>query len=148
MASGGRRRLCEKAAGEGKGLLLNGWISAEAAEPVDAGLVPEPCHLALGVLASLGLAFEDGVIERKPAGEDLRRLLIAERLERFGVRRKTGLEKALRFLEKPVLKHGSGTLVEAFTEGGSIGRETKFENGEALQAVARGGLNMSRRPAG
>lgn len=48
-------------------LLLQGRIRSEAVQPNYIGLVPEPSHLALGVLPGSDLAVADGLIEREPA---------------------------------------------------------------------------------
>jgi len=129
-------------------LLLHGRIRPEAVQPDYLGLVPEPGHLALGVLPGSDLAFIYSLIEREPTGENLLRLLVAERLEGFGLGRETGCEKGSGFFQQTAVKHGRRTLVEALAQQRSIRGEAELENCEALKPITRGRLNMGGGLAG
>lgn len=131
----------EKGACNGECFLLDGRVGAEAVQPVDAGLVPEPGHLTLGVLPRLGLAFTNGALECEFTGDDLNGLFVAQRLKRLGVRREAGVEKSLGLLEKPGVKHSRGTPVEALAEEAALGCKPELQDGEALKAITRRGLN-------
>lgn len=144
----GKSLACEEGLHALQRLLLHGRVRSEAVQPNYIGLVPEPSHLALGVLPGFDLAFTYGLIERELAGENLLRLLVAERLEGFGLGREAGCEEGLGFFQQTAVKHGRRTLVEALVQQRSIGREAELQNGEALKPITLGRLNMSGGLAG
>jgi len=144
----GKSQTCDKGLHALPRLLLNGRIRPEAVQPNYIGLVPEPSHLALGVLPGSDLAFIYGLIERESARENLLRLLVAERLEGLGLGREAGCEEGLGFFQQTAVKHGRRTSVEALAQQRSIRGEAELENGEALKPIARGRLNMGGGLAG
>lgn len=115
---------------------MDGVVPAEAGEPAHLRLGSEPGDLALGVLAGPGLAFADGLFDSEPPFEHVERLLIAERLQRFGMRGEAGAEQRLGFFEESAGKQRNAAVVEALVEQGAVWREAEFQDGESGEAVA------------
>jgi len=141
-------RACEEGLHPLQRLLLHERVRPEAGQPNYIGFVAKPGHLAFGILPGLSLAFANGLLQSKLAGEDLERLFVTQRLQRLGFGREAGFEKSLGFFQQTAPKHRRRARVEALAQEHSIGREAKLENGETPQAIARDRLNMGGGLAG
>src|ERR1700676_3650174 len=78
--------------------VLHSRIIAKTGEPVNAGIFPEPCNLALCVAPRGLLNRHAGLIEILFSAQNFAQLAISDEIERFGVFRQAASHQAAHFL--------------------------------------------------
>src|SRR6516225_8212882 len=117
--------------------LYDARIITEARQPDDLRLAAKPRHLPLGIVAMSLLGSGDRLLAREFASQELRRLLISQRIYcRCPLRITVVLYQQAGFLDQATLKHFPGSIINARVELLPRGIETHAENTKSSQLIA------------
>src|SRR5271169_682834 len=114
---------------------LNGRVVAKPAQPMHIWFPPEPCDLALGIIAMRLLRRHERSLPIQSAAQELHRLLISQRRERarlLAIFR----EKLFRLGDESFIKHLRGPLVDTRVKNIALRIESKTQNAKAAQRFA------------
>ena len=117
-------------------------VAAEAVQELNAGLLPKPGGLTLGVPARIPAGIEKRVLDAQFPFDHLQCLLVADRLERFAAFRETELQDRLRLFDQAVPEHLPEALLEACVESVTVGEEAEFQDSEAFERVPPAGVHV------
>src|ERR1700722_4885523 len=116
--------------------VLQASIVAEAGEPVNAGILAEPCHLALCIAPRGLLNRHAGVFERLLSAQDLAQLAIPDEIERLGISRRSTCHQTSYFLHPAACQHRVRARVNAAIEAFARRHQPDFQCAPAFERSA------------
>src|SRR3979490_3118235 len=110
-------------------------VVAEPGQPMHIRFSPEPCDLALGIVAMRLLRRDERRLAIQFAAQKLQRLFVSQRRERARLRA-IFCEQSFRLGNQSLVKHVRGSLVDARIKNFAIRTETETPNAKATKRFA------------
>src|SRR6266446_7019021 len=114
---------------------LDIWIIAKPPQPMHIRFSPEPCDLALGIVAMRLLRRCQRRLAIQFAAQELHRLLVSQRRERARFRA-IFCEQLFSLGDQSLVKHVRGPLIDAGIKNFSLRIESGTQNAKAVQRFA------------